>query len=264
MIIGAVLLVMIGGADLLRSQTALSRRARIASVIVFWSATLILAVTGLGVPLWWAVIPTVLSIGWVLSTSTNPAVRSPGRIAPAIGVLLAELAAIAADRAVPVPSGYLVDWHEGSVASPVPLVAVVMGVGCALFLIESANVIVRAALRPTVVESAEVAVAVAAPARSPRWWSKAVEAEPMAARLPDLRGGRLIGPLERLLIVALTLGGALPIVAGLLAAKGIVRFPEISNDAARGSKAEYFLVGSLVSWAVAIAAVGVIWISAHS
>ncbi len=80
--------------------------------------------------------------------------------------------------------------------------------------------------------------------------------------MADLKGGRLIGPVERLLIAALTLAGAMPIVAGLIAAKGIVRYPEISSDGAGGSKAEYFLVGSLVSWGIAVAAAGLLWISA--
>ena len=66
-----------------------------------------------------------------------------------------------------------------------------------------------------------------------------------------LRGGRFIGPLERWLIVALALVGAEGVIVGLMAAKGIGRFPEISGDRARGSAAEEFLVGSLVSWALA-------------
>ena len=41
------------------------------------------------------------------------------------------------------------------------------------------------------------------------------------------------------------------VIAAVLAAKGIVRFPEISADRARGTKAEEFLIGSLVSWATA-------------
>lgn len=66
-----------------------------------------------------------------------------------------------------------------------------------------------------------------------------------------LRGGRFIGPLERWLIVALALVGAEGVIVGLMAAKGIGRFPEISGDRARGSAAEEFLVGSLVSWTLA-------------
>lgn len=75
-----------------------------------------------------------------------------------------------------------------------------------------------------------------------------------------LKGGRVIGPLERILITVLTVVGAYQIVAALMAAKGIVRFPEISadakraDDAAAGTKAEEFLVGSLASWGLAGAA----------
>lgn len=69
-----------------------------------------------------------------------------------------------------------------------------------------------------------------------------------------LRGGRHIGPIERILVMSATLAGAYPVVAGILAAKGIVRFPEISEDRASGGKAEEFLVGSLTSWTIAWAA----------
>lgn len=48
--------------------------------------------------------------------------------------------------------------------------------------------------------------------------------------------------------------GAYTVVAALMAAKGIVRFPEISADAGKGSRAEEFLVGSLTSWALAFMA----------
>src|SRR5699024_920459 len=73
-----------------------------------------------------------------------------------------------------------------------------------------------------------------------------------------LKGGRVIGPLERIFIMVLTVVGAYHVVAALMAAKGIVRFPEISADATRdpeestaGTKAEEFLVGSLASWGLA-------------
>lgn len=72
-----------------------------------------------------------------------------------------------------------------------------------------------------------------------------------------LKGGRVIGPLERIFIMVLTVVGAYHVVAALMAAKGIVRFPEISAEAKRedattaGTKAEEFLVGSLASWGLA-------------
>lgn len=73
-----------------------------------------------------------------------------------------------------------------------------------------------------------------------------------------LKGGRVIGPLERIFIMVLTVVRASHVVAALMAAKGIVRFPEISAEARRddptaetGTKAEEFLVGSLASWGLA-------------
>ena len=61
----------------------------------------------------------------------------------------------------------------------------------------------------------------------------------------SMRGGRWIGPLERILIL-------LPAaIAAIVAAKGVIRFPEISQDKA-GQKAEEFLIGSFVSWILAV------------
>lgn len=80
---------------------------------------------------------------------------------------------------------------------------------------------------------------------------------PSSGSVPNsqLKGGRVIGPLERIFIMILIVVGAYHVVAALMAAKGIVRFPEISADAKRehapGAKAEEFLVGSLASWGVA-------------
>ena len=82
---------------------------------------------------------------------------------------------------------------------------------------------------------------------------------PPAARASALKGGRLIGPLERLLVFALTLTGAYTLLAAVIAAKGIVRFPEISRDGENGDRAEYFLVGSMVSWVTALAAAFLVW-----
>lgn len=70
-----------------------------------------------------------------------------------------------------------------------------------------------------------------------------------------LRGGRLLGPMERLLIVGLGLAGNLTAAAIVVAAKGLLRFPELS--APRDQEyvhrlTEYFLVGSFVSWTLAL------------
>lgn len=74
--------------------------------------------------------------------------------------------------------------------------------------------------------------------------------EPHDSGVP-MRGGRWIGPLERLLILLLASVEAPAAVAAIVAAKGIIRFPEISKDQ-EGQKAEEFLIGSFSSWILAV------------
>jgi hypothetical protein len=81
--------------------------------------------------------------------------------------------------------------------------------------------------------------------------------EPQAS--DKLRGGRLLGPMERLLILGLGLAGQLTAATAVVAAKSIIRFPEINAQKARENDGigiddvtEYFLVGSFASWIVAL------------
>ncbi len=183
-------------------------------------------------------------------------------------------------------------WHLRSPFGEVSFDLAMLVLGLAAFLLESANLVVRAALdgehtwRP--IDSArEAAAAATAPVTDPAAATAPVT-DPAAAPVeeaadtptlvqhiaeptvnaPDPRagfkGGRLIGPLERMLVLILTLAAAYPILAAMLAAKGIVRFPEISRDGETGARAEYFLVGSLVSWVIALGAAFLVWWSAHS
>jgi hypothetical protein len=80
------------------------------------------------------------------------------------------------------------------------------------------------------------------------------KAEPTAIA-SGFRGGRIVGPLERLLVFASLVAGMPVVIAGLVAAKGVVRFPEISADRSGGTKAEEFLVGTLCSFLLASLAV---------
>lgn len=75
----------------------------------------------------------------------------------------------------------------------------------------------------------------------------------------QLKGGRLLGPMERLLIVGLGLAGEVTAASIVIAAKGLLRFPELQSARADGSGGpgihevtEYFLVGSFVSWTVSL------------
>ena len=70
-----------------------------------------------------------------------------------------------------------------------------------------------------------------------------------------LKGGRLLGPLERVFILALALGGQVTAASVVVAAKGLLRFPELSSrrDQERiHQMTEYFLLGSFMSWLVAL------------
>jgi len=71
----------------------------------------------------------------------------------------------------------------------------------------------------------------------------------------QLKGGRLLGPMERVFILGLGLAGQLTAAAIVVAAKGLLRWPELQSkpDQHRIHQlTEYFLVGSFVSWLVAL------------
>ena len=77
----------------------------------------------------------------------------------------------------------------------------------------------------------------------------------------QLKGGRLLGPMERVFIVGLGLVGQWTAASIVVAAKGLLRWPELRS--ADGQHrihrlTEYFLVGSFVSWLVALAALALL------
>jgi hypothetical protein len=110
----------------------------------------------------------------------------------------------------------------------------VLGLGVLAVLAATANGVVRTVLR--------------------------MASQDLEASAQRLKGGRIIGVVERVLIFALAVTGE-PTAAGLvISAKSILRFPEISKSVGGGERhdgsvdlvTEYFLLGSLVSWAVAL------------
>ncbi len=121
------------------------------------------------------------------------------------------------------------DWYD-DLAIPglatVPLDQALLGLGVVLFLTTAANVVVRSVLDLT----------------GPR----------VLAQEDDLQGGRVLGPLERWFVFACAVTGNLAAIAIVVAAKGILRFPEISRDKPEGLRAEYVLVGSFASWGLAL------------
>lgn len=72
-----------------------------------------------------------------------------------------------------------------------------------------------------------------------------------------LKGGRLLGPMERMVILGLGLAGHMTAASLVIAAKGLIRWPELQSfKTGEGPSidevTEYFLVGSFVSWLVAL------------
>lgn len=168
-------------------------------------------------------------------------------------------------------------WNLRSPFGDVSFDLAMLVLGAGVFLLESSNLVVRAALdgehtwRPADPEpdaSGVPAPTTPVPLVPPVGGAQdaAVDTAPTKPADPrgGFKGGRLIGPLERTIVMILTLASAYPLLAAMLAAKGIVRFPEISRDGETGARAEYFLVGSLVSWVIALSAAFLVWWAAHS
>lgn len=281
--LAGVLLTLVGLADVVRARTgtdAAPRRVLTTTVIVLlWAAVATVAVLGLGLAVWSVLVAVVLAALWVATTTPVRSGGAPGgrdRALPWLrrsgswpAVLLAVAVAVlllwvpAADA-----SGFVVDWHRDAgpaFVGAVPLAALVAGIGSALFLVDSANVVVAQALPPGLSPDARPGAVAAEPTRRKRFDRRRTTRAPGADTDTDgtvtLKGGRMIGPIERLLLAGFSLAGAFPVVAALIAAKGIVRFPEIRRETT-GYQAEYFLIGSLVSWAMAFAAAGMCWLLA--
>lgn len=285
MIAAGLVLLAVGAVDLVREFTPLRRRW-IGLVAV---ALLVLAIGALAD----AIIPALLALAvattWVWLSPTGITTRLGMWPIAGLLVVCAALTVIVPVRVDPGVIGLL-----GPIASPVgPLTFdhIVLLAGAAAYLLESANVVVRTALVhgrvPVAAISRDAAAAFdtgavdndeerrdASPAAVSSGFDDpdadvdadaraddvtTVTPPPTVPLAPALKGGRLIGPLERLLVLGLTLSGMYALVAAILAAKGIVRFPEISRDSRDGNRAEYFLIGSLVSWTQALTAALLIW-----
>ena len=228
-------------------------------------AAFVLASVGSGLDWWWSPIAAAAIIGWLAATREDGTAGSRDRRAGywALGALGAVIvAAFAWGPRLPMPRGPLVDWYDAlpyGALVEISFTTFVLIVGATLFLVETSNVIVRLALRgersaPTPALP-QLQTQTPQPAPTPRWWRRTptlATPESVAPPFVELKGGRFIGPLERIFLFALVLTGQFTAIAALVAAKGIIRFPEISKDTSGGSKAEYFLVGSFASWALVL------------
>ena len=274
MIAAGFVLFAIGAADLVREFVPASRRW----VGFLAGAIVLLAIGAFTAALPGALLALVVTAGWVWLTPVGARSRAGFWPVVLIGAIVAISVAVFPPRA---DAGLIGDvWNLQTPVGPLSFDQVVLVAGTVIFLLESANVVVRMALAQGSVDIARATsdappvadeVTDAAPrvgTQSQAVLTPAEPSEPAAATdapgippeaVPALKGGRLIGPLERLLVLALTLTAMYALLAAILAAKGIVRFPEISRDSAAGNRAEYFLIGSLVSWVLALAGAFLVW-----
>jgi hypothetical protein len=223
----ALLLATIGAADLVRPQDDAAARLALVRSIVVAATVAVLGCLGCGLPLWWAAALVSVAAAWVVTTPQSRVVRA-AHPWPLVVLGAVVVAALASDPRAPAPDGPLTDWYASldlAALEGVPFTQAAVAAACLVFLVDSGNIIVRMVLAST-------------------------DAGVMATE-QTLKGGRVLGPIERILIFAMALSGEYAALTAVVAAKGILRFPEISRDVA-GRRAEYVLVGSFVSWALAL------------
>jgi hypothetical protein len=171
-------------------------------------------------------IPAVV---WVVLAPKTPGKKDVWLLLLPIAALVGTIAASGSASAV---EGDIAHWYEGlpfgfAFSGAISVDRFVFGVGAFLFLLATSNQIVKLVLATTDAKDLK------------------------AADLP--KGGRLLGPMERLIVAAAVVAGD-PAGAGfVVAAKGLLRFPEVSrteNDNIH-ELTEYLLVGTFTSVLIA-------------
>ncbi len=129
------------------------------------------------------------------------------------------------------------DWLDQSITSRWPAPDLIVALGVVAAQLVTANITIRLLLD---------AVGV-----------------PAAGNEKKLKGGRVLGPMERILIVGL--GGVHQLTAAglVIAAKGLLRFPELQQAQKEGPSdvTEYFLIGSFASWLIALGGAALIYLA---
>jgi hypothetical protein len=228
----ALWLICVGLCDLLRATrdaTTPRRRALVVAV-----GLVLLVVSGLAVGLsatWWVTIGIVWGLGlaaWVVTSSLALGQPSAHRARWRAAAFVA--------FTVPFAALLLVgdEVRPAQAESSVPLVAqlglvpTLVLCGATLLQLSTGNLLVRLLLD-----------AVGVPAETNE---------------KDLKGGRLLGPMERLFILVLAAAGELTAASVVVAAKGLLRWPELRSKQEQGPSdlSEYFLIGSFASWLLAL------------
>jgi hypothetical protein len=252
----AVWLVGVGLADLVRAVAGSGTTALRAAMASGAAAVAVLAVlTGLTAPidlvcLAASLVPLVLWVRWsdrAASTGTGHWPALAALAAGAVGLVVLSGWASPAGG----PFGRWLQWADLPLVGPGAEPAhVLLVAGLLLVNLATANVVVRLVL---------VGVGAMRPVLPMGTGSGPQPSD-------QLRGGRLLGPMERVLIIGLGLAGQLTAAGLVIAAKGLIRFPELQakrddttsvDGVGIDAVTEYFLVGSFVSWLVALGSLAV-------
>ncbi|MDO5502674.1 MAG: hypothetical protein Q4G67_05810 [Actinomycetia bacterium] len=259
----AIMLITVGVADVVR------RRERFASmtwpvpslVIALVLPPVLALAVGLTSPQDWLMLLAAAgtALAWIL-TSHRSFARDEHHGLP-LGILIGGLAVMALVGASTGTDGFLTAWLSEHSLPGIQSIGgdrALLILGALLVQISTGNLIVRlvlthiGAIRPF--------------------------GEPQPA--DRLKGGRLLGPMERIFILGLGLAGQVTAAGLVIAAKGIIRFPELQAqaraevdgvpDLSRPSSTkrgpgideltEYFLIGSFVSWLVALSTLALVWL----
>jgi len=232
----ALLLIGFGATDLVHSARHRPLLPECVGAVVVIAVGLLAGLTGARDLTALAVI-ALLTLAWGQCVT-----KGFGRNRPALPLILLTFAVIAAIGLSPLAGtahGSLGNWLDSTtlpLLSGVSADRFLMVAGAVLVQLSTGNVVVRLVLSAT-------------HTISPMRYDAPSEPE------RELKGGRLLGPMERLVIVGLGLSGYLTAASVVIAAKGLLRFPELQSrrDQERiHLLTEYFLVGSFVSWLVAL------------
>jgi hypothetical protein len=248
----AAWLVAVGAADLVRGGDRFTVRGmRTASAAVAAVVTVVvglLAGLGQGSSLLLLVLEAGLAVAWVLLS--NRALGSGTRSGVA-------LAALALGVAVPLLFSGLTRPADGPLASWLDWTTVpqLRDLSADRFLLLTGLFLVQLSTGNALVRLVLASIG-------------AIRPQGMPQPSDRLRGGRLLGPLERVFILGLGLAGQVTAAGIVIAAKGLIRWPELritprdlgderDDHVSIDAVTEYFLVGSFVSWLLAL---GALWL----
>ncbi len=232
----AVLLIGVGIADLVQSVRPVRTLPEFVGAVAAILIGLLAGLTGVA-----DVVALILIAGvvvlWGQTVTRGFAGRQPALPLVVLGVALA--AAVLVSGQAGQVGGLFAAWIEGvplAVLADLGPERALLLLGVILVQLSTGNVVVRLVL--TVTKTVN-------PARHGGVGDPETQ----------LKGGRLLGPMERVVIVGLGVAGQLTAASIVIAAKGLLRFPELSSDREQERihrLTEYFLVGSFVSWLLAL------------